>query len=63
MTWRHHRWEELYRFPVSDLQVPEMPGSNDEKEVPGFIRKIKPGKIMVKFDQTGDLDSAIIHIR
>lgn len=64
VTWRHHRWEELYCLPVNDLELPDPNHeSGDTTHFPGFIRKIKPGRVMVYYNDTGIADSAIIHIR
>ncbi|MBO9731537.1 MAG: hypothetical protein J7623_23050 [Chitinophaga sp.] len=64
VTWRRHRWEELYRFPINELSIPDTGDSSGAgTHFPGFIRKIKPGKMMVQFDNMGTPDSAIIRIR
>ena len=82
MTYRHHRWEVLYRFPIWDWQLPDLPQTENEyglfglqdktiggdaaasrANFSGFIKKIKPGRIMVWFENKGEQDSAIIRLR
>lgn len=81
MTYRHHRWEVLYRFSIWDWQLPDLPQTENEygllglqdkaiggdaaasrANFSGFIKKIKPGKIMVWFENKGEQDSAVVHL-
>lgn len=81
MTYRHHRWEVLYRFPIWDWQLPDLPQTENESgsfgipdktvggdaaasraNFSGFIKKIKPGKIMVWFENKGEQDSTIVRL-
>jgi hypothetical protein len=81
LTYRHHRWEVLYRFSIWDWQLPDLPQTENESGLlglqdkviggdaassranfSGFIKKIKPGKIMVWFENKGEQDSTIVRL-
>jgi hypothetical protein len=63
VTYRHHRWEELYRFAIWDSQLPDPSATGKPvTAVPELIRKIRPGKIMVWFENKGEQDSAIVRL-